>query len=248
MKEIRHRIDRHLSEPDQKRRYVRELFSGVAGRYDLTNDVMSLGLHRRWKRLLVELADPGPDAAVLDLATGTGDLALRAARRGREEGRGRVVGADLTLRMLDVAAERPDADRVDWVQADGLVLPFPDGTFDRILVGYGLRNLADLDGGLREARRVLRPGGEIFSLDFGHPPSRHLRRLYLKWLDLSTAAVGWLLHRDPESYLYIPESLRRFPEQPELAARLRNAGFDRCGYVNLLFGTMAILFGRRPEE
>jgi demethylmenaquinone methyltransferase/2-methoxy-6-polyprenyl-1,4-benzoquinol methylase len=128
------------------------------------------------------------------------------------------------------------------------IVSWPDGAFDRILVGYGLRNLADLDAGLREARRVLRPGGEIFSLDFGHPPSNLLRRLYLKWLDLSTAAVGWLLHRDPESYLYIPESLRRFPGQPELAARLRNAGFDRCGYVNLLFGTMSILFGRRPEE
>lgn len=252
MDEIRRRIDRHLSGPDEKRRYVRDLFSGVAGRYDLTNDVMSLGLHRRWKSLLVAFAELPSDGWVLDLASGTGDLALRAARRmsgsAGEGGEGRVVAADLTRRMLTVARERPGAERVEWVQADGLELPFPDGAFDRVLVGYGLRNLADLDRGLREIRRVLRPGGEIFSLDFGHPPSRTLRRLYLRWLDLSTAAVGWLLHRDPESYVYIPESLRRFPTQPELATRFREAGFDRYGYVDLLFGTMAILFARRPAQ
>lgn len=254
MEELRRRIGRHLSGREEKRRYVRDLFSGIAGRYDLTNDVMSLGLHRRWKDMLVELADPSPDAAVLDLATGTGDLAIRAARHMTPEGEvdesaaeaGPVVGADLTREMLEVAGERRGSERVQWMQADGLELPFPDRTFDRVLIGYGLRNLADLDRGLREIRRVLRPGGEAYSLDFAHPPARMVRRLYLKWLDVSTAAVGWLLHRDPEAYVYIPESLRRFPTQPELAERFRAAGFDRCGYVDLLFGTMAIHFARRP--
>lgn len=256
MKELRRRIGRHLAEPDEKRRYVRDLFSGIAGRYDLTNDVMSLGLHRRWKKLLVELSDPAPESSVLDVATGTGDLALRSARHMSDgegdaaEGarrRGQVVGADLTGEMLDVARQRSGSESVRWVQADGLELPFPDRSFDRVMVGYGLRNLANLERGITEIRRVLRPGGEIHSLDFARPRSPFLRRLYLRYLELSTAAVGWLLHRDPEAYVYIPESLRRFPHQSELAAMFGEAGFERYGFVDLLFGTMAIHFARKPD-
>lgn len=240
---IRDRIAEHLDSPEEKRSYVRSLFGGIAPRYDLTNDVMSLGLHRRWKRYAVELADLPDDARVLDLAAGTGDLAAAAA----EDGRRKVVAVELTREMIEAGADRPGTGPVAWVQGDALELPFPDRSFDRVLVGYGLRNLADLRAGLREIRRCLRPGGRLVSLDFARPSPDLLRALYFRYLEASTAAVGWLLHRNPEAYLYIPESLRRFPDQDRLLELLEEAGFARYGYVDLLFGIMAIHFADRPR-
>lgn len=238
---IRDRIREHLS-PEQKRAYVRSLFGGIAARYDLTNDVMSLGLHRRWKRHALELADLPDDGRVLDLAAGTGDLAASTSR----ETDGSVVALDLTREMLEAGIDRHGRDGLSWVQGDALDLPFPDRSFDRVLVGYGLRNLADLEAGLREILRCLRSGGRLVSLDFARPHSELLRSLYLRYLEASTAAVGWLLHRDPEAYFYIPESLRRFPDQDALLEMLEEAGFARFGYVDLLFGTMAVHFAERP--
>lgn len=254
---LRARLRRRLDEPGEKRDLVHSLFSGIAGRYDLTNDVMSFGLHRRWKGMLLELADLPEGGRVLDVAAGTGDLALEAAERlpdaggrGGEGRRGSVVAADFARPMLEVGAgraESQDREEVEWVQADALALPFPARAFDRVVVGYGLRNLADLPRGLSEIRRCLKPGGRLVSLDFAKPRSGLLRRAYLKYLDLMTPAVGWLLHRDPEAYLYIPESLRRFPDQDEMLGLLSRAGFARPGYVDLLFGTMALHFADRPE-
>lgn len=248
---LRKRIRSRIGDPESKREFVRDLFGRVADRYDLTNDVMSLGLHRRWKRKTLELARLGPGQVVLDLAAGTGDLARGAtgAVEGEESGAtgtGLVVAGDLTPEMMRVGLGRPAADRISWVALDALRLPFPDGTLDRILIGYGLRNFPDLDASLEEIRRCLRPGGRLVALDFGKPRNRLLRRAYLGYLDLSTRIVGWAIHRDPEAYLYIPESLRRFPAQRRLAGRMREAGFVRCGHVDLLFGTMAINFGDRP--
>lgn len=241
---IRGRIREKLGGTDEKRAYVRSLFSGIAPRYDLTNDVMSFGLHRMWKRQTVELAELPPEGRVLDLAAGTGDLAATAAA----ETDGIVVALDLTREMLQAGVDRHGRGEISWVQGDGLNLPFPDRSFDRVLVGYGLRNLADLEEGLREILRCLRPGGMLVSLDFARPRSRLLRAAYLRYLEASTAAAGWLLHRDPEAYLYIPESLRRFPEQEGLLEMMEEAGFARYGYVDLLFGTMAIHFAERPER
>lgn len=258
----RARIRAGIRDPVRKREYVKDLFGRIARRYDLTNDVMSLGLHRRWKRKVVGLAGVGPGYRVLDLAAGTGDLAATAARRlgatgeGSEEERpprgaapprnGLVVAADLSLPMLRVGISRGRAGEVCWSACDAVALPFPDGFFDAVLVGYGLRNFADLGRSLAEIRRCLRPGGRLVALDFGKPASPTLRRAYLRYLDLSTRAVGRLLHGDPEAYLYIPESLRRFPGQAGVAALMRARGFVRCGYLELLWGTMAINFGDRP--
>ena len=239
---IRDRIREHLGGPEEKRAYVRSLFGGIASRYDLTNDVMSFGLHRRWKRHALDLADLPEDGRVLDLAAGTGDLAAAAAR----ETDGAVVALDLTREMLETGIDRHGTDTISWVQGDALDLPFPNRSFDRVLVGYGLRNLADLEAGLGEILRCLRPGGRLVSLDFARPRSELLRALYFRYLEASTAAVGWLLHRDPEAYLYIPESLRRFPDQDALVEMLEEAGFSRFGYVDLLFGTMAVHFAERP--
>lgn len=235
---LKDRIRDHLGEPARKRRYVRDLFGRIAGRYDLTNDVMSLGLHRRWKARVLDLAAIEPGHDVLDLASGTGDLALGAAARTGPEGR--VVAADLTPEMMMVGKRRAGAGRIEWVAGDALELPFGDGSFDRVLIGYGLRNFPDLERALAEILRCLRPGGRLVSLDFGKPRRRLLRRLYLGYLEVSTTLVGWALHRDPEAYLYIPESLRAYPSQSRVADLMHAAGFERCVWVDLLFGTMAV--------
>ncbi|MXX67901.1 MAG: methyltransferase domain-containing protein, partial [Gemmatimonadales bacterium] len=140
---------------------------------------------------------------------------------------------------------RQGPDLAGWIGADALRLPFPDGAFDRVVVGYGLRNFAGLDSALAESFRCLRPGGRLISLDFGHPRSAALRRLYLGYLDVSTRIAGWALHRDPESYVYIPESLRRFPDQREMVRRMEAVGFVECGHEDLMIGTMAINYGDR---
>ena len=244
---LNRRISGRIDRPADKRRFVRRLFAGVAERYDLTNDVMSLGLHRRWKRRLLERADLRPGHRVLDLAAGTGDLArgaLDLAGRGGAEIR--VFAADLTPEMMRVGLARGGTALNGWVGADALRLPFPDGVFDRVLVGYGLRNFADLDACLAESFRCLRRGGRLVSLDFGHPRAAGLRRAYFAYLNASTRIVGWAIHRDPESYVYIPESLRRFPDQREVARRMEAAGFERCGFDEVIGGTMAINYGDRP--
>ncbi|MEE9207229.1 MAG: ubiquinone/menaquinone biosynthesis methyltransferase [Gemmatimonadota bacterium] len=236
----RGRIHEALAGSDTKRLYVRQLFGRIARRYDVTNDVMSLGLHRRWKKQLLRLADIRPGHVVLDLASGTGDLALRVGEGSR------VLAADLTMEMLKVGRSKQKSRQVEWTQCDALALPLPDRSVDRVLIGYGLRNFADLDAGLREIQRCLKPGGRLVALDFGRVSPPRLHRLYLRYLDISTAVVGWLLHRDAESYLYIPESLRQFPAQTGVADRMLRLGFERCGYLDLWFGVMAINFGDVP--
>ncbi len=234
------RIQGQIMDPDAKRRYVRRLFGGIAGRYDLTNDVMSGGLHRRWKDLALQIADIREGHIVLDLAAGTGDFALRAARAGGVE---TVIAGDLTPEMLRAGKKREHAEAVDWIACDALSLPFADNTVDRVMVGYGLRNFADLSHGLSEIRRVLRPGGKLVALDFGRAEPEWLDRLYLRYLEISTSVAGWVLHRDVESYRYIPESLRTYPAQRGVTDLMQRLGFVHCGHVDLVYGAMAINFG-----
>ena len=238
------RIQGQIVDPDAKRRYVRRLFGGIAGRYDLTNDVMSGGLHRRWKRLALQIADIREGHVVLDLAAGTGDFALRAARA---DGVARVIAGDLTPEMLRAGKIREHAEAVDWIACDALSLPFADRTVDRVLVGYGLRNFADLAHGLSEIRRVLRPEGKLVALDFGRIEPEWLDRLYLRYLEISTSVAGWALHRDVESYRYIPESLRTYPAQRGVTELMQRLGFVHCGHVDLVYGAMAINFGEIPD-
>lgn len=234
------RIQSQIVDPGAKRRYVRRLFGGIAGRYDLTNDLMSGGLHRSWKRLALQIADIRQGAVVLDLAAGTGDFALRTARMERA---GRVIAGDLTPEMIRTGRKRQGSDAVDWMVCDALSLPLADGTVDRVLVGYGLRNFADLSAGLSEIRRVLRPGGKLVALDFGRVEPKWLDRFYLRYLEISTAAAGWALHRDVEAYRYIPESLRSYPAQRGVTDLMQRLGFVHCGHVDLVYGAMAINFG-----
>ena len=238
------RIQGQIGDPEGKRRYVRRLFGGIAGRYDLTNDVMSGGLHRRWKRLALQIADIQEGHVVLDLAAGTGDFALRAAQDGRVD---RVIAGDITLEMMRAGKTREHAGAVDWIACDALSLPFADRTVDRVLVGYGLRNFADLTRGLSEIRRVLRPGGKLVALDFGRIEPEWLDRLYLRYLEISTSVAGWALHRNVEAYRYIPESLRMYPAQRGVTDLMQRLGFVHCGHVDLVYGAMAINFGEVPS-
>lgn len=255
--QLKDRIRAGIVTPDAKRDYVQNLFGRIAGRYDLTNDVMSVGLHRRWKRLVVGLADIRPEHVVLDLAAGTGDLALRIARqRGGASGRrdeadgpaaGLLIAGDLTIEMMRQGTTRGGGERVNWLGCDAMALPLADTTVDRVVIGYGLRNFPDLAGSIREMRRVMRPGGRLVSLDFGRAEPGWLDRAYVSYLEVSTSVAGWLLHRDVESYRYIPESLRTYPAQRGVTALMQGEGFVRCGSVDLLFGTMAVNFGDVPE-
>jgi demethylmenaquinone methyltransferase/2-methoxy-6-polyprenyl-1,4-benzoquinol methylase len=238
--------NKYLSYDSQRAPRVREMFSRLAWRYDLVNDVMSFGMHRRWKRQTVRLALAGTPKAprVLDLCCGSGDLCFLA----EEGGAGGVVGADFTLPMLAVARRRrrEGGHRSRFVQADALTLPFPDGAFDVVTVGYGLRNVADIPAALSEMRRVLAPGGRVVVLDFGKPQRPVPAALYRAYLGTVMPAVGWIFHGDRETYAYIPASLERYPAQRGVELLMREAGFETVRYEERLFGTMGINIGEAP--
>ena len=227
---------RRFSSPDSKRQYVRELFATIADRYDLITVLLSGGLDRRWKSKLVAAIDWPGHPRVLDLACGTGDIAFAAAARG-----GHVVGLDITHRMLQLASSKPQGlRRVHFTTGDMMALPFPDASFDVITTGYGLRNVPDLAGALREMVRVLRPGGRMLSLDFDRPASPAVRAVYLAYLMAVGSTLGWVLHRDPDTYRYIPESIRRYPGAAAVCKLAERAGFSKCSHVPVLGGLMAM--------
>jgi demethylmenaquinone methyltransferase/2-methoxy-6-polyprenyl-1,4-benzoquinol methylase len=239
--------NKFLSEGDQRAPKVREMFSLLAGRYDLINDVMSAGLHRKWKRDTVRLALEGRREPVrlLDLCCGTGDLAFLTEEA---DAGARVTGADFTMPMLAVAKRRRAAERrrSRFVQADALRLPFRSGAFDALTIGYGLRNVADLERALAEMRRVLAPEGRAVVLDFGKPSNKMAALVYGGFLRTVMPLMGWLFHRDPETYLYIPESLRSFPAQKGIEALMRRSGFVNVRHENRLLGTMGLNVGEAP--
>jgi demethylmenaquinone methyltransferase/2-methoxy-6-polyprenyl-1,4-benzoquinol methylase len=237
--------NKYLSYDEKRAPKVREMFSRLAGRYDLVNDVMSFGLHRIWKEETVRLGLDGRRGVVrwLDLCCGTGDLFFRAERENVH-----VFGADFTMPMLAVARARQIEEQKTsrFLQADALRLPFPDGVFDVVSMGYGLRNLADPLKGLTEIRRVLAPGGRAVILDFGKPENPVAGALYHSFLYTMMPAVGWIFHGDPQTYLYIPESLKRYPGQRGVEEMMRRTGFVQARYEERLLGTMGINIGEAP--
>jgi demethylmenaquinone methyltransferase/2-methoxy-6-polyprenyl-1,4-benzoquinol methylase len=228
-----------ISTPDGKRRYVRTLFATIADRYDFITVVLSYGQDRRWKRRLVELASPRAGAHALDLATGTGDIAFALTVRGAN-----VVGLDITARMIELArAKIGGADKalaVRFVVGDMLALPFPDRSFDIVTTGYGLRNVPNLALAIQEIHRVLKPGGQMLSLDFNRPSSAVVRAAYLIYLNTVGATLGWALHRDPDTYRYIPASIRQYPGAAAVVRMLEEQGFKPARYYPVLGGLMAI--------
>lgn len=229
-----------IATPEGKAPLVRSLFATIANRYDLITVLLSYGQDRRWKQRLIDLAAPLAGRRVLDLACGTGDLAYAAAARGAE-----VTGLDLTPRMVELACRKPAAPSVRFLVGDMMALPFPGASFDVVTTGYGLRNVPVLDRSIAEIHRVLRPGGLLLSLDFNRPTNPAVRRAYLAYLASVGSLVGLVLHGDPDTYRYIAESIRHYPEAQGVVDRLEAAGFTGVEWRPLLGGLMAIHVAHR---
>jgi ubiquinone/menaquinone biosynthesis methyltransferase len=230
-----------IATPEGKRRYVRRLFATIADRYDFITGFLSYGQDRRWKRKVIELADLRESDHVLDLACGTGDLLFAAIPPARSG-----VGLDVTHRMLQLARQRRSESRAALVAGDMLALPFGEARFTVVTTGYGLRNVPDLDQALREIHRVLTPGGRVLSLDFNRPGSALVRSVYHAYLTVVGSLVGLALHGDPDTYRYIPESIRNYPGAKAVAALMTHFGFVDVRVIPVLGGLMAIHIARKP--
>lgn len=230
---------------ERKSALVRGVFESVAPRYDVMNDLMSLGVHRLWKRAFVAAIGAGPRETLLDLAGGTGDISFLSLERGA----GQVILSDVNPAMLTVAQgralERGLARGLTFLCADAERLPLPDRSVEKVSIAFGLRNCTDKDAVLREARRVLRPGGRFHCLEFSRLEIAPLVPLYDAWSFKALPAIGARVAQDAESYRYLAESIRRFPDQETLAEMMRRAGLERVAYRNLSGGIVAIHTGWR---
>ncbi len=236
----------------QRAAKVNDLFAAIARRYDLLNDLQSFGLHRIWKRRVVELAAVQSGNRALDLCCGTGDIAFALAQRGAE-----TTGLDFSDKMLEVAKNRSQKLKSptsisqlpspNFIQGDAQQIPFPENSFDIVTVGYGLRNLTSWEKGLEEMRRVARPGGRIVVLDFGKPPNALWRKIYFTHLKCSVPLIGLLFCGNASAYAYILESLKNYPAQLAVAEKMCGLNLKNVRVINLLGGAMAINYGEKPK-
>jgi demethylmenaquinone methyltransferase / 2-methoxy-6-polyprenyl-1,4-benzoquinol methylase len=233
-----------ISTPEGKRRYVRRLFATIADDYDFITRFLSYGQDGRWKHRLVDLAAPCPSDCALDLACGTGDVLFALAEHCRN-----ATGLDITYRMLQLARFRaPTARGPDLVAGDMHSLPFDDARFQLVTTGYGLRNVSDLRSALSEIYRVLVPGGRFLSLDFNRPANAVIRTFYLAYLTVVGSVLGLILHRDPNTYRYIPESIRLYPGAAGVGRLMAELGFVDIQVLPLLRGLMAIHVAVKPAR
>ncbi len=227
---------------EDKVRLVGEVFSSVADKYDIMNDLMSFGVHRLWKRHFVATAQIPPAAEVLDIAGGTGDIArLLLNRVGKS---GRVVLSDINPEMLAVGRARMEdlglINGLEYVLANAEELPFEDQSFDAITIAFGLRNVTDKDAALREMHRVLRPGGQVNILEFSKVGSKTLKKIYDLYSFSLLPKIGGVVANDEDSYRYLAESIRKHPDQNTLVEMLKSAGFEKVSFENLTNGVVAI--------
>jgi len=216
---------------------VRAMFDRIARVYDRMNSVMTAGMHHRWRRRAAELAKAGPGSTALDVATGTGDLAIALARQGAE-----VTGSDFAPAMLEIA--RRKAPGLRFEEGDALDLTYPDGSFDAVTVGFGARNFADLDRGLSEMARVTRQGGRVVILEITTPTKPPLSWFFRAWFDRVVPQLGRLAG-DPDAYTYLPSSVRRFPGPGELGSRMAAAGLVDVRWILTAGGIIAIHSGTK---
>ena len=233
---------------DEKADKVAEVFHSVAARYDIMNDLMSAGVHRIWKRFTIELSGVRKGHRVLDIAGGTGDLALKFSKLVGAEGK--VILADINASMLDVGRDRlidnGMVDNLDFIQADAQHLPFADDSFDCITIAFGLRNVTDKDMALASMLRVLKPGGRLLVLEFSKPRNPLLSKLYDTYSFQVLPRMGKLITNDADSYQYLAESIRMHPDQETLKSMMSSAGFQRCAYHDLSGGIVALHRGVKP--
>ncbi|MCV6584478.1 MAG: bifunctional demethylmenaquinone methyltransferase/2-methoxy-6-polyprenyl-1,4-benzoquinol methylase UbiE [Marinibacterium sp.] len=223
---------------------VQGVFSSVASRYDVMNDVMSMGIHRVWKDAMMDWLAPRPGQRLLDVAGGTGDISFRFLKRA---GSGHATVLDLTEPMLVEGRKRAEAeqrsDDLAWVVGDAMALPFEDNTFDVYTISFGIRNVTRPQEALTEAFRVLRPGGRLMVLEFSQLPNAGLQQLYDAYSFNVIPRMGEVIANDRDSYQYLVESIRKFPDQDTFLSMIRDAGFENASYRNLSFGIAALHSG-----
>jgi demethylmenaquinone methyltransferase / 2-methoxy-6-polyprenyl-1,4-benzoquinol methylase len=224
---------------DKQPHEVAAMFDGVAERYDLTNTVLSFGRDRAWRRATREALDLRPGERVLDLAAGTGVSTAELARSG-----GYAVGADLSVGML--RAGRRTRPQLALLAGDALALPFRDAAFDAVTISFGLRNVTDVDGALRELARVTRPGGRLVVCEFSRPTLRPFRTVYLSYLMRALPQVARRVSSNPDAYVYLADTIRAWPDQAALAGRIAATGWTRVAWRNLTGGIVALHRAERP--
>jgi demethylmenaquinone methyltransferase/2-methoxy-6-polyprenyl-1,4-benzoquinol methylase len=228
---------------EARARYVQGMFSRIAGRYDLMNRLMTAGQDGRWRRQVIQQAQLPNNGRLLDIATGTGDIALEGLR---QQPGIQAIGGDFTIEMMLAGAADPRRNGIRWVTADTLVLPFPDDVFDAVTSGFLMRNVIDVTGAFREQMRVTRPGGRIVVLE-SSPPKKNLLRPFIRFhLNHIIPALGKLVTGDAEAYRYLPDSTQRFQDPESLARLMREAGLQDVRYWLFMFGTVAIHAGQKP--
>jgi demethylmenaquinone methyltransferase / 2-methoxy-6-polyprenyl-1,4-benzoquinol methylase len=225
---------------DKRPADVSAMFDKVADRYDLLNDTLSLGMDRRWRRVVARAIGAGPGQLVLDLAAGTGTSSSSFTSAGA-----RCVACDFSFGMLSVGARRTSAP-LSFVAGDALALPFAGGTFDAVTISFGLRNVADTGQALRELLRVTRPGGRLVICEFSHLPARRLNALYEQYLTRALPVIARRLSGNAEAYDYLAESIKDWPPQQELAGKIAAAGWSEVSWRNLTLGVVALHEARRP--
>ena len=230
---------------NKKADLVKNVFSSVASNYDVMNDVMSLGIHRLWKDALINWINPQPGQKLLDVAGGTGDISFRFIERAK--GLAYATVLDMTESMLIEGQKRSESknfsQNLDWVCGDAMSLPFEDNSFDLYTISFGIRNVVDIEKALNEAYRVLRSGGRIVVLEFGRIPDDFLQKIYDTYSFNIIPKLGKIIVGDEESYRYLVESIRKFPEQSQFTKSLSSAGFKNVKYRNYSFGIAAIHSG-----
>ena len=229
---------------DDKVKHVAGVFHSVAAKYDLMNDLMSMGVHRLWKRFTLHTSGVRRGAKVLDIAGGTGDLALKFSKMVGSTGQ--VILADINSSMLNVGRDRLTdlgvTGNINYVQANAECLPFPDNSFDCITIAFGLRNVTDKDAALRSMHRILKPGGQLLVLEFSQPDG-WLAPIYDTYSFKLLPKIGKVFTGDEESYRYLAESIRMHPDQNTLKSMMSDAGFERCDYNNMSAGIVALHSG-----
>ena len=227
---------------NDKEGLVRGVFDSVADKYDIMNDLMSMGIHRIWKRMAVQLANVREGDQVLDLAGGTGDLTTLFEKRVGKKGR--VVLSDINAVMLangrDRLIDRGLVGNIQYAQINAEQLPFPDNTFDCVCIAFGLRNVTNKDVALRSMQRVLKPGGRVIVLEFSHPTDSVTEKVYDFYSFKLLPKIGELIAKDAESYRYLAESIRMHPKQKELKTMMEEAGLERCEFFNMTQGIVAV--------
>jgi demethylmenaquinone methyltransferase/2-methoxy-6-polyprenyl-1,4-benzoquinol methylase len=231
--------------PEDKARHVQRLFSSVAPTYDLLNAVLSFGLHRRWRKRAAEECRLQPGGIGLDVATGTGDFALELRRRVGPMGR--IVGADFCEPMLRIGQKKVGGQAL-LLQGDALSLPFPDHAFDAATMGFGLRNVADIQQTLNEMARVVRPGGRVVQLELAKPRHPLFRSIYYLYFQRLLPMIGKLIHGRRENYAYLPASLQEFPSREEIVRKMERAGLTDVTVQDLTFGIVTVFAGTSSGE